>query len=121
MGTTRSALAALALAGVVATGCSSSSNNGGGVDGSTDSPVSKTDSHTGTDGHVNHPDGTPGTDGHVGNPETGPSPEASTDGPCLFETYVVNVIYKAAANSTPNTNLGQKCTDNKTTIPVASL
>jgi hypothetical protein len=139
MRTTRYLLAALALAGVVATGCGSS--NSSPEDGGTDGPVTKAD--TGKPTTDSGPTKDTGTTKDTGPSKDAPvsmdSPVVSMDAPmavdtgvdsghdsgidagaCDFNAFVI-MLYKQSSNSTPSTNLGQMCNDTHTLITAAEL
>jgi hypothetical protein len=107
MRTLSALLTTLALAGVVTTGCSSSSTT----------PITSSDS--GTDGgetpdaHGGKGDsGKPGTDGSM--PTDG--------GKCNFATFVIGLIDKdTTPTAVPSTNLGASCTDDQKQSDFASL
>lgn len=126
MRTARYVLAALVIAGAIATGCSS--NSGGGADSGTDSPItthhdsggSGTGSHSGsgsggTDAGSSTGSGSGGTD-------AGSSSGSGSGSGCTFQSYVTNLINTdTTATATPDGTLGAGCTDTGAIIPINTL
>jgi hypothetical protein len=112
-------ITALAFAGVVATGCSSSNGTSpdSGPDGQT-SPDAKADGKTG--GKDSGKDGPTGKD--TGTDVTMTSPDGTADGPCNFATFVIGLITTdTTATALPSANLGQACTDDMNQAEFTSL
>jgi len=125
MGTTRYLLAALALAGAVATGCGSS--NGGSADSGTDGQGPGTDAKPTTDSpappHDGGKDSPTGLDSGPppdGNPP--PPPDGGDAGTCTFESYVTKLINtQTSATTNPDGTLGAGCPDTHVLIPINTL
>jgi hypothetical protein len=105
MHTLRNLMAALAVAGVVVTGCSSSSSSGGSDDGGKgDGPSS--------DAHMV-------SDGKSGDAKPPPS---DGGGDCAFADFVIGLINKdTTATATPSTDLGASLQDSQEQSCFSSL
>jgi hypothetical protein len=104
MHTLRNLMAALAVAGVVVTGCSSSSTSGSDDGGKGDG--SSSDAHTGSDGK------SPGD----------AKPPSDGGGDCAFANFVIGLINKdTTATATPSTDLGASLQDSQEQSCFSSL